>query len=296
MIENVRVINDYLIDTTIPVTGRHNGVQITDIKGLGPITAQINTSQRGSGFGENYNSSTLGSRNIVFSIGLKRRNGGSSVEELRRQVYLYFPPGEEVQMRFKSGEQLYQIYGYVESVEPEIFTSHPSLQVSVISTDPFFRLFPNNNVILIPSNTDGGDVNYQGRINAGVDISIRVLPGAIPDLNGRISIVQTTQGKSKRGLNIEDFDITRLTQGKIAIDDQINISTVAGRKKATLKRGNTTYNIMPALKNDRGYFLSETDWPLLYVRRSANFQYTSNRWPIDQLDVQVRWEDLIEGL
>lgn len=295
MIENVRVINDYLVDTTIPILGKHNGLRIIDVKGLGPVKADINTSTRGQGFGVNHNSSTIGARNLVFSIQMYN-SIVTSVEELRRQIYLFFPPGENVQMRFKSGEQLYQIYGYVETVEPEIFTSVPTMQVSVICTDPFFTLYPNDNQILVPATVGGTPIDYQGRVNNGVDISIRVLPGDIPDLNGHIAITQTTSGKSKRGFRIEDFDIVRLTQGKTQVGDQINISTVSGRKTATLKRGNKTYNIMPAIKNDKGYFLAENEWPLLHVRRNSTFVYTASRWPIERLEVIINWDDMIEGL
>lgn len=292
MIENVRVLNDNLIDVTLPITDKYNTIQIVDVKGLGPVKGTINTTARSQGYGSNYASSDVGNRNLVFSIQLHK----SRVEQTRRSVYLYFPIGELVQMRFQSGNQLYQIYGYVESVEPEIFAKYPSMQVSIVCTDPYFKLYPSNNVITLASTIAGSNLNYQGRVDTGVDIEITILPGSTPDLNGRITIEQLEGTTLTRALSIEDFDVVRLTQGKTRPGDVIKISTVRGRKKATLTRSGTTYNIMPAMKNDKGFFLADNQWPLLRVRRQPTFRYSSNRWSISQLEVKVRWDDLIEGL
>lgn len=293
MIENVRVINDNQVDTTIPVTSKFNTVQIVDIKGLGPIKAEITSSKRSQGAGSAFSSSRLGNRNLVFSIQLH----GKDMESTRRQVYLYFPVGEQIQMQFKSGEQLYQIYGYVESVEPEIFTKYPSMQVSVICTDPLFKMYPSNNSVLLAGNAQGSLINYQGRVDAGVNIEIQIKPWLMqPDLSGRITISQFEGTTKTRELSFEDFDILRLTGGKTRFGDVIKISTVEGKKSATLTRGSTTYNIMPAIKNNQGYFLAYNQWPLLRVRRYPYFRYSSNRWDLSQLAVTIKWDDLVEGL
>lgn len=292
MIENVRVINDNLVDVTIPITDKHNSVQIVDVKGLGPVKSTIKSTARTQGPGSSYSSSEVGNRNLVFSVQLH----GRDIESVRRSVYLYFPVGDNIQMRFKSGSQLYQIYGYVESVEPEIFAKYPSMQVSIICTDPYFKLYPSNNVLTLASTIAGSELYYQGRVDTGVDIEIAIAPGSMPDLNGHIAVDQLEGSTLVRGIRIEDFDITRLTQGKTRPGDLIKISTVRGRKKATLTRTGTTYNIMPAIKNDKGFFLADNQWPLIRVRRNPTFRYSSNRWSISQLDVKIRWDDLIEGL
>lgn len=292
MIENVRVINDNLIDVTIPITDKFNSVQIVDIKGLGPVKGTINATARGRGVGSSFSSSHLGNRNLVFSIQLHKKN----MEGTRRDVYLYFPIGEQIQMRFKSGSQLYQIYGYVESVEPEIFVKYPSMQVSIVCTDPLFKLYPANAATVLPSHMQGATFNYAGRVDTGMDIEIKILPGEIPDLSGRITISQIEGSTLTREVSFEDFDITRLTGGKTQIGDIIKISTTPGKKSATLKRGSTTYNIMPAMKNNQGFFLADNQWPLIRVRRNPTFRYTANRWDPAQLEVKVRWDDLIEGL
>lgn len=293
MIENVRVINDNLVDVTIPVTDKFNSVQIVDIKGLGPVKAEINAAKRGQGVGSAFSSSRLGNRNLVFSIQLHKRD----MEGTRRQVYLYFPVGERVQMRFKSGDQLYQIYGYVESVEPEIFTKYPSMQVSVICTDPLFKMYPSNNSVLLAENEQGSMISYQGRVNSGVNIEIHIKPWLMqPDLSGRITVSQWEGSTLTRELSFEDFDILRLTGGKTRFGDVIKISTVEGKKTATLTRDGKTYNIMPAIKNNQGYFLAQNQWPLLRVRRYPYFRYSSNRWELSQLAVTIKWDDLVEGL
>lgn len=292
MIENVRVINDNLVDITIPVTDKHNNVQIFNIEGIGPVKATINSTKRSQGAGSSYTSSDVGERNIVFDIQLH----GSNVEATRRSVYLYFPIGDQVEMHFKSGSQLYQIYGYVESVNPKIFTQTPTLQVSIICNDPFFKLYPSNNNQILAANVQGTSLSYQGRVDSGVNIQVLILPGSSADLNGRITVSQYEGTSLVRELSIEDFDVMRLTQGKTRAGDLIKISTIPGRKSATLTRSGTTYNIMPAMKNNQGLFLASEQWPLLRVRRNPTFRYSSNRWNLSDLEVSVSWDNLIEGL
>lgn len=295
MIDRVRVFNDQNVESTLQITSEGNGIRIVDVKGLGPVKGQINTSARGQGYGLNYNSTQIGARNIVFSIELSPLYS-TDVELLRRQVYLMFPIGELIQMRFESGDDIYQIYGYAESVEPEIFVKNPTLQVSVMCVDPYFRLYPRTNTQVISPSTAGTTINYEGRVDNGVRIEVEILPGGNPSLSGRITIFEQITGKQARGFSIEDFDVLGITGAKVAPGDIINVNTVAGSKTATLKRGSETFNIMPAIKNDRGFFLASHQWPILQVRRNANFRFSGTRYNNTQLKVTLRWEDLIEGL
>lgn len=292
MIESVRVINDNEIDVTIPVTNAYKTIQIYDIKGLGPVTAQINSTAKGQGAGSTFSSSSIGNRNVVFGIQLH----GNDIETSRRTVYQYFPIGDFVRLIFRSGNDFWLLYGYVESVTPEIFTKVPSMQVSVVCVDPFFRRHPNSNSIEVSPLAGGSMISYQGTVDTGVDIEIQIKPGDVPSGFGNIFITQQTPGKPNRSFGLEDFDINRLTQGKLSPGDLIKISTSVGKKKATLTRNGVNYNILPALKDELGYFLNTSTWPLLQVRRFSTFTYRSNRYINEKVSVNIHWEDLREGL
>lgn len=293
MIRAVRVVNEE-IDVTIPVTIPSGDVTIKDIAGLGPMKAQINSTARGQSYGSNYSSSQIGNRNLVFSIELY----GRDVESTRRRVYLYFPVGERIGMRLYSEDQSFVIYGYVESVVPEIFTQFPTMQVSIICTDPYFQEYPNDNMRVLPTTGQSLAITNKSRVDAGLEVEIKVSPDAVESsgLGGNISFQQLKDGEVVRAFGIEDFDIRSLTQSPVMPGDIIRVNTKPRQKSAILTRNGKNYNIMPAIKDGGGRFLSSAKWPLIPVRQNPAFRYTSNRWILSGLEVTVRWDTLVEGL
>lgn len=115
---------------------------IRNIEGLDPVKSTINLSKYASVDGEVFQGSSVGIRNIVFTIGYRDSyDGRDSLQELRRELYAIFTPTETVELRFKSGDaytSTMKIFGYVESIETSIFTEDPQVQISVICPDPYF--------------------------------------------------------------------------------------------------------------------------------------------------------------
>jgi len=114
-----------------------NGIAVTGIDGLGPGQADILLTDFASGDGAVFNSSRLPSRNIVLHLRLL--DYPEIIEKTRQTVYKYFPIKKPIWLIFETDLRRVQIQGYVESNEPEIFSSVETLQISIICPSPYFQ-------------------------------------------------------------------------------------------------------------------------------------------------------------
>ena len=105
----------------------------SNITGIGPVKADIFTTNYGARAGAYYNGSRTGIRNIVFTI----RATGDQVEAVRFKAYAIFQVEDEVRLVFHSDKGTFETRGYVESFEPDIFSDKEQFVVSVISTTHF---------------------------------------------------------------------------------------------------------------------------------------------------------------
>lgn len=138
MIESVTVTN-YLGDKITLMLARPelSGFVITNIEGLGPVSATINTTKTATADGSMYNSALLDERNITMSL-LFLDDGTRTVEEIRHESYKYFPIKRGVHLSIKTDKRTLEIDGYVESNEPVIFSNQEYTSISIICPDPFF--------------------------------------------------------------------------------------------------------------------------------------------------------------
>lgn len=296
MINRVRVINDNLITADLHLDNPYNQVQIVNIEGMGPVTASLNTTSKGHGVGSNFSSSSINTRNLVFDIQINVT--GDAAQSIRRDIYAYFPVGELVKLYFYEQENPHYIEGYVESVVPKIFTQSPTLQVSVVCVDPYFKKYPIGNKFLLPNGGVPANVVYGGRVDTGMTFEFTIKEGvAKPSgTDGSLNIRQATQGRPVREFNINDVDLIDITGAPFSPGDKISVTTVAGAKRATLTRGTTTHNIMSSLQNYRGVYLNLAQWPIFEKRRNTTIAYKSTQYKTEDLTVYVRWEELVEGL
>lgn len=114
--------------------------QITNIDGLDPVAADINTSKLGVLDGETFGGSSVGKRNIVMTVKPNPDWVNWSYESLRRLLTAQFAPKSKVRLVFTSSELLQpvQISGYVETLTQNIFSQDPEYQISIICTYPYF--------------------------------------------------------------------------------------------------------------------------------------------------------------
>ena len=143
MITSVSVVNRFGSVLELPLWDYENGYIVSEIEGLGPVKASLASSAYAIFDGERFHSARRGSRNVVLTIEPVLGHV-KTVTDLRRELYPYFMPKSQIELRFvtESGMNV-GIQGVVESFEPTIFTAEPEFQISVVCHEPdFYDLAP----------------------------------------------------------------------------------------------------------------------------------------------------------
>lgn len=276
MIKTVTVTNHLGKSLTIELMSpEKSGFIISNITGLGPGKADINSMELSTSDGAIYTSARVSSRNIVLT--LMAYNDKLSVEELRLMSYQYFPIKKEVTLTFETDNRLCEIKGYVESNEPNIFSKEVSMQISILCLNPYFYSSGNNGITTtvfygvdpmfeFPFSNESLDTNllefgkikneteqvihYEGDAEIGVVIKVKAL--------GDISNLVIYNMRTKKTMSINDSLLISLTGSKLKQGDELMISTVVGAKSITLFRNGLLYNVINCLNRDADWFQLST--------------------------------------
>lgn len=235
-----------------------SGFVITNIDGLGPGKANVNTTEISTTDGGLYNSSRLPVRNIVISIRYLWKN---TIEEARHLSYKYFPLKKRVTLTFETDLRTADVEGYVESNDPVIFSKEESTDISIVCPDPYFyssRInttlfsgieplfeFPFSNESVITPLLEMGAIQnykekvvvYDGDAETGVIITINA-----KDVASNIAIYNIGTRETMR-INIE-----------VIAGDTITINTNTRYKSITLLREGVTTNILNSMTRDSDWF------------------------------------------
>jgi hypothetical protein len=152
-------------------------LQVTNITGLGPVDASITTVPFGTLDGDSYSGSSVSRRNIVLTVKPNPNWVDWTYEKLRRLLYTYFMPKALVKLVFETDEiDPVEILGYVESIDPDIFSKAGEIQISVICPYPHFTSVEQVTVI---GSTDATEIelNYDGSIETGINLEVRYNSG-----------------------------------------------------------------------------------------------------------------------
>lgn len=274
-------ITNYLGDT-IKLTLREpalSGFLIKSVTGLGPVKANINTTEVATNDGSKFNSARLTQRNIVFQMVFVDTLKGESVEDIRQKSYKYFPTKKNVDIIIETDNRYVKTTGYVESNEPNIFSSQEGAQISIICPDPYFYTagdngdivtefysiapmfeFPFSNESLTDpmivfseiQNRAAGVITYYGDTEIGIVIRIHALGEAT-----NIAIYNTD---TREVMRIDTDKIKKITGKGLTVSDDIIINTAKGNKSITLLREGVSYNILNCLgKNPDWFTLTKGD-------------------------------------
>lgn len=302
MIRSITVTN-YLGDSIkLELTKpEESGFIIVSVTGLGPGKANINTSEVSTTDGSLFNSARVPSRNIVISV---RYLWKSTIEEARQLSYKYFPIKRKVTLLIETDNRMAEIEGYVESNDPDIFSSEEGSDISIICPSPFFYdayenhttsfsgvepvfEFPFSNESLTENllefavirDVTDRVINYKGDHEIGVTITIRAIGEA-----GDISIYNVDTGEV---MHVYSSSIESLTGSGIIAGDEITICTEVGKKSATLLREGQTTNILNCLNKD-------ADWFQL-VKGDNTFAYTAETGR-NNLRLEIQNRVIYEGV
>lgn len=231
-------------------TVRSDPVQIRNIDGLGPVAAALATTPNGVIDGETYNGGTVAKRNIVITFGLNPDWADQTMESLRGMLYKYFMPKNELNLIFHSTHMAdCEITGYVESMEPNIFSRDPEVQVSIICPDPYFTAVVEsviNGIAVAIDGTPLTEFEYQGTVPTGFILTSTV--GALT-YTGTVKMVNYAP-------TLESFSLLTTT---ISSTLKLVVSTVLGDKY--VRNVNTSSG---APTNILANLVQTSAWPQLY--------------------------------
>lgn len=209
-----------------------SGYLVQRIEGLEPVKATLVSSGFAGVDGEQYQSSRRETRNVKIQLGLDPDPLTDSVRGLRNQLYKFFLPKSEVDLRFLMDDGLeVDISGVVETFESELFSQEPVVDVSLICFDPDF--YDQTPVVLngtTVSSTVETIVDYEGTVPSGIEFTLNV-DRAVSEF----TIYHRTPDDTIR---ILDFS------APLDAGDVLVISTVPGVKGATLNRSGTVSSIL----------------------------------------------------
>lgn len=284
----------------------NTGFLVKSITGLGPVKANVNTTEVATNDGSMFNSARLSQRNIVIRMVFVNSIYGEDIEEIRQKSYKYFPIKKNVELVIETDNRYVRTTGYIESNEPDIFSKQEGTQISIICPDPYFYSasedgdnvtdfysidpmfeFPFSNESLtepllvfgeIQIKTEGV-ITYTGDSEIGVMIYIHAI--------GPAEYINIYNTETREVMTIDTVKLEKLTgQGLIAGDDII-INTLKGEKSITLVRNGVSYNILNCLDKN-------TDWFTL-VKGDNIFAFTADSG-VTNLQFRIENKVIYEGV
>lgn len=252
--------------------------QITNIQGLTPSGATINTSGAGIVDGTFYNSSYVNQRNIVITVVPE-----GNAERARLNLYRYFQPKRKIRLFFKTETRDVYIDGYVESFEGSLYSEKQTFQISVICPQPFFTEIsptivyqsfvhdyftfpfstPEEGIILSSIDSNGiAEVVNEGDETTGFVITLEATSNVIEP---------TIYNKTTR----ETFTF----QDELLKGDVVVIDTRRGQKTIIKKRASTTTNLINNITKDSRWITlapgqNDLTYSCIYGEQNLNVSYS----------------------
>lgn len=113
----------------------------SNITGLSPVKTEFSLFEHAHVDGAFFDSARASTRSISMTVHFGERAG--RVEEFRAQLYRFMSPRDPVTLRFVYSDtdntKNYEISGYMESFDGEVFTSSPTIQINFLCPDPWFK-------------------------------------------------------------------------------------------------------------------------------------------------------------
>ena len=239
---------------SLTLNGNETRWQVLSITGLNPPPAQINTTNISGMDGARFNSSKLGTRNIVIML---RING--NVEDNRQELYRFFRTKDVCTFYFSNDNRDVLIQGYVETVECDLFEQGQTMQISIICPYPYFQAIQN---VIVDISNEVATFSFPFSINHGEPIPFTNY------ISNRVTNVKNNS-ETETGVMIGIYVLSDV--GKIQIkdtdtgdsltlvysfleNDRIVINTEKGNKNISLIRNGVEANLFTALQEGSVFF------------------------------------------
>lgn len=254
---------------------------VVAVDGLTPSTATINTTTVATVDGSFFNTSRVGSRNIVLTIVPE-----GDPEKARLTLYRYFKTKYPVKLYFKTKYREVFINGYTEDFTGNLFDAKQAFQVSVICPQPFFN---DVNTVTVEQQTIQNALTFPFSIpESGI---------VLGNIESAYEVDVFNAGEEMTGLKISLYasdtvlvpTITNQSTGeKFSIEvemlggEKIDIDTRKGQKSITLiKNDGTSQNILNKIVKGSNWFNLQTgenifNFSCLHGNNSLHITYSFN--------------------
>lgn len=266
-----------------------NRYYVVRVMGLTPAAANINTDALAVGDGGLFNSSKVGTRNIVITLKYKE---GINVEEARLALYNVFKTKQRVRVFYKTATRDVFIDGYVETFDGDLFERGQMAAVSIICPDPFFKAVESTVT----------DFNAVIRL---LEFPVEFPESGIPfsEIRAYSEKSVVNGGDAESGViircnftgEVENPAFYNLTTGEglsVAFSflrgDSLIIDTNQGSKSITLIREGTTINML-------NYLVQGSAWFLLTIGDNI-FTFTADDDGRENMDVVFTSTNQFEGV
>ena len=271
MIKSYTITTDYGGSIKLEMTRpEKSGFIIASVEGLGPTKSNVNTTKTATDHGSKYNSARLDQRNITMSL-IFCETATESIEDIRHKSYEYFPVNERIEIMIETDKRVLKTEGYVETNEPNIYSSMEGCNISILCPDPFFYAinadrtsfsgveplfeFPFENpsleepllVFSAITNDIVKNVRYEGNFNAPITMTIHA--------TGNVSNITVYNMKTHGLFKIDTAKLATMTGSEIITGDTIIIDTTPGSRSATLIRNGESINIFNCINRDADWFI-----------------------------------------
>lgn len=302
MIQSIEVINHLGESLVLELRSpEKSGLLVRSITGITPTNASVNVSEMATIDGGIVNSEVRTTyRNIVISLGFMFC---PSIEDSRLLTYRYFPVKRKLRLKINTDKRSVYTEGYVESNEPDIFSSESSTQISIVcpdpnlydislstiifsGRDPMFE-FPFSNESLTENLIElsrkkedySETIQYSGDSDIGFIMTVHAL--------GEARNITIYNSEMREFTIINTDKIKTLTGIEFGSTDDLIISSIPGNRYVKLLRNGIYTNVLNCV--DR-----TSDW--LKLRKGLNtIAYTAEEGK-ENLEFKIEYRTAYEGV
>ena len=238
----------------LELTNDETNFQVTNVEGLNPPNATINTSDFANGDGSAFNSSKIPNREIVITVYI---NG--DVQTNRLTLYQYFRNKDWCKIYYTDDQRDVYIEGYVQDFEAPIFTQKQVAQISILCPDPYFK---DIETIVQSISKALKKFTFPFSINIGEPIAFSEI-----ELEKITNVINESESETGLIVNVtfmgrvDKLEIRNIDNGQNFIidynfmaNDKLVINCNRGSKSVILTRDAVEYNLIPYVRSGSTFF------------------------------------------
>lgn len=238
----------------LELTNDETNFQVTNVEGLNPPNATINTSDFANGDGSAFNSSKIHNREIVITVYI---NG--DVQTNRLTLYQYFRNKNWCKIYYTDDQRDVYIEGYVQDFEAPIFTQKQVAQISILCPDPYFK---DIETIVQSISKALKKFTFPFSINIGEPIAFSEI-----ELEKITNVINESESETGLIVNVtfmgrvDKLEIRNIDNGQNFIidynfmaNDKLVINCNRGSKSVILTRDAVEYNLIPYVRSGSTFF------------------------------------------